>query len=1166
VRVLELQLIAWGGFSDRRLDLSNPSPGLHLVYGPNEAGKSTALRGLRALLYGVPERTDDDFVHRTRDLRIGAVLERSDGSRIAVVRRKGRGNTLLAADGSALPDEALAPFLGGIHREAFCRHFGLDHDDLVAGGRELLDEKGELGSSLFAAAAGSGQLRRLLKELREDAEKLFKPSAQNPEINRLIRVYREERERVRQASLRGQDWDEHYSRLQEHHAGRARTSGELAEISTQLARLARLEQAMPLVSRRAQLLRERAGLGEVLLLPEDFGTERKQAVEAIDRARRSRDEAQEEASRIRERLGALVVREEVLREEARINELHQSLGDYRKTSKDLPKRRAEMAAAMEEAVRTLADLQPGMSLEQAESLRPGVAERHRIRTLSTERGSIMARLESAGGNLQDTVARLERSHRELAGLGPARDAAELKALLRRTAAQGDLERLLSDTRARFAAATGGAASQLKALPLWTGSLEELEALQVPAEETVVRHESTMADGSRVVEQLRAQMADRRQQQSDLDRKIETLRAGTAVPTEAELTLARDRREKGWALVRANWLEGKDTSAAAREFDGSRGLDRAFEGSVRQADDVADRLRHEAERVAQHATWAADRDRLRAECEALGGEIARAVERVRADVSEWKGLWAATGIDALLPAEMRTWLRAQRALAETARVLREQSAEIARVESRIRETREEAGAAVERLGEPGPRDGESCGTLLERSRTIVDRIEGVERSRKELNRTIDELAGRRLEQERALEDAEEDRRFWEAEWDKLARLPGRKEPLPPDVANDFLDRVDRLFEQLGKVEDLRKRIAKMERDASALEDEARLLAAAVASELKGDEVESILRRLWDLLTRALQDRTARTAQTLQLEAQDAAGRRAELSLRQANERLAELCRTARCADPGELEPLERLSSRARELDSKTGDLERQLAHFTGGGTLEDLVRETAEVDPDQLPARTSELKDRAAALETERMRFDQGIGQEEEVLRQMDGSAKAAEAAEEAQRRLAELQRQVDRYVELRAAAELLEAGLEAYRKKNQAPVLRMAGEMFQRLTLGSFAGLRTEYDDKDQPLIAGVRPGETIVRVEGMSDGTRDQLFLALRLATIELHLGKAEPVPLVLDDVLLNFDDNRSRATLKVLAELSGRVQVLFFTHHAHLVELARASVPEGALRVHSL
>ena len=70
-----------------------------------------------------------------------------------------------------------------------------------------------------------------------------------------------------------------------------------------------------------------------------------------------------------------------------------------------------------------------------------------------------------------------------------------------------------------------------------------------------------------------------------------------------------------------------------------------------------------------------------------------------------------------------------------------------------------------------------------------------------------------------------------------------------------------------------------------------------------------------------------------------------------------------------------------------------------------------------------------------------------------------------------------------------------------------------------------------------------------MSDGTCDQLYLALRLALLESYLSDHEPIPFIVDDILIQFDDDRAVASLKALAELSKNTQVIFFTHHEHLV-----------------
>jgi uncharacterized protein YhaN len=104
-------------------------------------------------------------------------------------------------------------------------------------------------------------------------------------------------------------------------------------------------------------------------------------------------------------------------------------------------------------------------------------------------------------------------------------------------------------------------------------------------------------------------------------------------------------------------------------------------------------------------------------------------------------------------------------------------------------------------------------------------------------------------------------------------------------------------------------------------------------------------------------------------------------------------------------------------------------------------------------------------------------------------------------------------------------------------------------------------------VLVGVRPGgRSTVGVEGMSDGTADQLYLALRLAGIETYLETNEPMPLIFDDILIRFDDHRASAALEVLRALSEKTQVIFFTHHRHLVDLAEKCIPTSGIIKHIL
>jgi len=106
------------------------------------------------LLYGFEPRSTADFLHKYSDLRVGADIVSADGSRCVFRRRKGLRNTLVDAADKPLDDALLDPLLGGVTREVFRTAFGLSQDGLRAGAQALIEARGGIGESLFAASSG----------------------------------------------------------------------------------------------------------------------------------------------------------------------------------------------------------------------------------------------------------------------------------------------------------------------------------------------------------------------------------------------------------------------------------------------------------------------------------------------------------------------------------------------------------------------------------------------------------------------------------------------------------------------------------------------------------------------------------------------------------------------------------------------------------------------------------------------------------------------------------------------------------------------------------------------------------------------------------------------------------------------------------------------------
>ncbi|MHB1512365.1 ATP-binding protein [Acidiferrobacter sp.] len=174
-----------------------------------------------------------------------------------------------------------------------------------------------------------------------------------------------------------------------------------------------------------------------------------------------------------------------------------------------------------------------------------------------------------------------------------------------------------------------------------------------------------------------------------------------------------------------------------------------------------------------------------------------------------------------------------------------------------------------------------------------------------------------------------------------------------------------------------------------------------------------------------------------------------------------------------------------------------------------------------------------------------------VLDKVDGTAHASAAEQRAAEAAARLSTSIGDYASARLASAILSDVIETYQERHQEPMLARASELFAAITDGKFTRVAADFEEEKRVLV-GVRDDGRRERIPALSSGRRDQLFLALRLAAIESHVASQGPVPVVVDDIVINFDDAAAGATFKVLAELSQKTQVLFFTHHEHLLERA--------------
>jgi len=280
-------------------------------------------------------------------------------------------------------------------------------------------------------------------------------------------------------------------------------------------------------------------------------------------------------------------------------------------------------------------------------------------------------------------------------------------------------------------------------------------------------------------------------------------------------------------------------------------------------------------------------------------------------------------------------------------------------------------------------------------------------------------------------------------------------------------------------------------------------------------------------------------------------------------LAALARVVGCA-PEVLPDMEARAARRLQAEADLEQIERDLVQ-QNGREVAAIVAEAEAFDVDRIVRELGEMEERVGHLDDAVRTAQDAESQARLTFDAIDGGADVAQLRQDQVGLVAEIQGHARRWSRAKLAAAMLQRVVQQYRECHQGPLLHRASAIFRSITCGSFDGLTTDYDE-DRQILLGVRPGGERVAVEGMSKGTCDQLYLALRLATIESRVASRGAIPVIVDDLLVQFDDARAVATLKQLRELSQRTQVLFFTHHEHLLELAHAGGIVAGTSVHRL
>jgi len=1180
VKLQQLRITNFGKFADRELTFD--SGRLCVVYGENEAGKTTLLQFLRDLLFDFRNPSTYDFKTGAPLSGVGT-LQLSDGRNVELRRQKGiKHKGTLKIDGveTDLDASNFSRLIGHADRNLFESIFAFGLDQLAKGEESLKDES--LQASLFGGGlGGSISPQKIQDELEKLAESLFKPSASKPPINNLVKELGELGRDIRKFSLKPSEFLN-----KERQVATLRETAEKARdvagtLQREKLRLERLLQAADLWTALLRKQAERAPLVVPPSLHPEARGRYQSALEKLAETEGTFQRLTNQQAELEENLRTTTIDESALACRVEINACRELKKSYVDARRDLPGVIHECNDIRRQIDAELADLRPGWNHADLDSFSADIATREQLDKLIEQQRDESSRRSTLSVQQEGLARQLDEATTDLALLGPETDVSTLTAVL------ADEPEYLSDLKEQRRKGEELSKTERRllrqirklGLPETTdieGSLEEavtlVEALRPPRPETLDQYDhedEALRKQRQKIEDDRRSLED---EQAQLQSQWDETESNSDVPGLEQLANAREHREAGWQLIRLRYIEQApavaeeeqwraSTPNSTGEVDNSKGiatqsagpLELLYEQAVHAADDIADRIYRNADRVAKRETLRRRMEETARKIEAKREDLARVENQERELRQRWLAEWkGCASLEADSPRVMRGWCGDLQTVSETlgewrdlGQSLRELEARISAFESRLRAASQTHTAAPE----------QEIDVVRAQLRSQVDEAKAVARQRKELSKNIPkrEKELKKLAGELAALEASAIQRC-ETLKPLLARL-GLPIDWNAEFARTVIERLNATRVRLADLPSKERRVEQMTQRIAEFEAQVHSLCERVAPELAKLPADVAEQQLTDRAGAAADDLSQCEAWRKRLaeiavELKDLVQQRTR-----SEEERRSLLESAEAADEIQfLEVVGRRDSIVR-LDRDIEQLSRELDAIRGGEDREQFSQALRDIARDELAAKLETCLRDLEKAERERSEAEQGVGAAERELAQLDGTSEAARLAEDVALKRSQLAGEVDRYVPLVFARHLLAEAVKRHDRANRPEMMAAVSRLISRMTGGRYVGFDRTGEDRKQILLVNDK-GSELMSTQ-LSTGTREQLYLAIRLAYVEQYCRQNEPLPIVMDDVLVNFDAGRARNTLAALAEMAQRQQVLYFTCHRHMVEMAREICP---------
>jgi uncharacterized protein YhaN len=1166
MRFDQLKLTAFGHFSNYEIYFDK-NKNFHMFYGPNEAGKSTLLRAISSYLYGIPMRTSDSFRHDNKKLLIEGKLSKLSGDELHFARRKGNKGTVVDVGTYAQLDEKIvSQFLNGISEKDFETIFALNHERLRTGGETLLHSGGNVGEVLFSAASGVSILRQVLACLNQTASNQYTKHARSKSIiNQLITREKELAKEIKEHQLKISDWNDLKRKYKKGNEEIEALTLELKELRKKQQKYLRLKQTLPKIALLKNVESRLAELEDIPRLPANVKSLREEYERERDLASENKRKAEKEQTKLKELIENTLVLEDLLAQADKIEFLYRQLHNYQQNIGSISELEGKISALgqlLESSIKKIDTKYH--SINQITSYRLTSEQKLTIENLINEKPLIDQKIESKKVDMSQLKVDLAARQDEFGKMGEPQSTEKLENVLNLVKNEGKLEELIEQSRTELKNIELEINNLLQVLPKWEDTLENLLKIKLPALEEIKKRQNEINNLKIEQEKIAALIELEKEKIAEGKSQINNLDSTSYIPTEDELIQARADRTSGWLIIRKKIVGTEVNEEEIKQFKKGLPLEMAYEEKVSIADDISDTMRREAKNLGTKNKILLDIEQSNNRINDWSYSLSELTEKINQWQTDWSILCSNIGIQLETPEEMLEWESRYREIRnfhvnyqktqhkkieiENKRtnclklILEELSMfENVDVTSSLKSVVTQAENAL-----TNHRDKET------KYQVLLEKIKELEENQKHL---IKELS---FENSKLA--------IWEDSWrNAIEGLPFTK-GIPLPVVKKLIEQYEDCFNKFDELESKNETLAQKRTSVLNFEQEVKSIRQSKIQDLIENSMDIAVSQLYDALTKTREEQIQRKNAVERLEIINSEIKNYTEQIYETEKKLEGLIKLTNCDTIEEFIKVEEQFLEKKDLLEKKENTIEQLIVFGNGLSLEKILDEAKGVDFDSID---SEFRDTECKI-NEREEIQsvknqlQGVINKEYEEKITGSGISAIIAEEERQSVLAKLTEATTTYINYKLAATLLQRGIENYRQKNQSPIISRASKLFHKITLGKFDGLTVYYNDKDQPILVGIRNGDEYVEIfPGMSDGTVDQLYLALRIASIELYLQSNEPIPFIVDDILINFDDDRAKITLEILIELSKHTQVFFFTHHNRLIDLLREIASDNLYQI---